>query len=74
MTDTLTNIERIALTGLVARREAALAPIIADERMLLAEIEARVGLDDGAIGRTHQLREDGDGIRVVPVEAKEETA
>ncbi len=64
---TLTSIERIALVGLMARKRESLAPIIGDEQDVVRLIEERLDLPPGAIGTTHQVHEDGDGMRVQAV-------
>jgi len=69
MTNTLNSIERIALVGLMARKREALAPILGDEQAVVRLIEERLDLPSGAIGTTHQVSMDGDGMRVVAVTA-----
>lgn len=55
----LTTSERLALAEL-ARREQDVAT---DRRAVVAEIEARLGLEGGALGTTHGIDPTG---RVVP--------
>jgi len=57
----LTDIERILMTGLVARDQAAdqlIRILRADYQTAKRAIEARLGLAAGAIGTTHQIDTD----------------
>ena len=58
----LTDLERIALAGLLAREREILdryvLPWRADRTTLVSAVEARLGLPPGAIGTTHALADD----------------
>lgn len=65
----LTPMERSAIAGLQAREREVqreiLEPLQKDSREVCGEIEARLGLSDGAIGTTHIPDSDGNGGMVV---------
>lgn len=52
---TLTTTEKIALAGLSAQWQQRIAQQQTAERELLGEIETRLGLPVGSIGKTHSL-------------------
>lgn len=67
-TGQLTRAELLALAGLQHRAALLTRELQDDERALVAEIEARLGLAAGSIGTTHALA----GEAVVATEKKED--
>jgi hypothetical protein len=62
----LTHAEKLALSGLGARETLALRQLQDEYRGLLAEMELRLGLSAGAIGKTHLLDLQAGGVVAKP--------
>jgi len=51
----LTNIERMALVGILARQQQALAPLQEELNTLVRAVEERLELPQGSLGKTHTV-------------------
>lgn len=70
MNEPMTDTERIAMTGIAAREREVMAPIHRDLAALCRAVEARLGLEPGALGTTHVMDTDSWTVREVSTQVE----